>query len=97
MHGNTKFAMQVFRLGVQGVELLTTGRITLPVPQPHREHLRAVRRGEVPLAQVLAEIDALAAELASLRTTSPLPEEPDRAWVDAWLHRSHLRHWASGA
>jgi hypothetical protein len=26
--------------------LLTTGRITLPVPEPHREYLRSIRRGE---------------------------------------------------
>lgn len=34
-HGyDTKFAMHALRLGAQGVELLTTGRITLPVPVP---------------------------------------------------------------
>ena len=35
IHGyDTKYAMHALRLGVQGVELLTTGRITLPVPEP---------------------------------------------------------------
>ncbi len=35
VHGyDTKFAMHALRLGIQGVELLTTGRITLPVPVP---------------------------------------------------------------
>lgn len=49
LHGyDTKYAMHALRLGIQGVELLSTGRITLPVPQPHRDYLRAVRRGEVP-------------------------------------------------
>ena len=34
-HGyDTKFAMHALRLGMQGIELLTTGRITLPVPEP---------------------------------------------------------------
>jgi hypothetical protein len=33
VHGyDTKYAMHVLRLGLQGVELLTTGRFTLPVP-----------------------------------------------------------------
>lgn len=95
-HGyDTKFAMHALRLGVQGVELLTTGRLTLPIPQPAREHLRAVRRGEVALADVLAEVDDLAARLADLATSSPLPDQPDRAWVDGWLHRSHLRYWGA--
>ena len=46
VHGyDTKFAMHALRLGVQGTELLTTGRITLPVPEPDLSFLRAVRRG----------------------------------------------------
>jgi hypothetical protein len=36
-HGyDTKYAMHALRLGLQGIELLTTGRITLPVPEPDR-------------------------------------------------------------
>lgn len=36
-HGyDTKYAMHALRLGVQSVELLTTGRTTLPVPEPSR-------------------------------------------------------------
>ncbi len=39
-HGyDTKYAMHAVRLGLQGIELLTTGRITLPVPEPHRTYL----------------------------------------------------------
>jgi hypothetical protein len=32
--------------------------------------------------------------LVALRTSSSIAAEPDHAWVDAWLHRSHLRHWS---
>ena len=50
VHGyDTKFAMHALRLGVQGTELLSTGRITLPIPEPELSFLRAVRRGEVGL------------------------------------------------
>src|SRR5215472_1119780 len=53
-HGyDTKHAMHALRLGLQGIELLTTGRITLPVPEPDRAYLRSIRRGERPLAEVL--------------------------------------------
>lgn len=93
-HGyDTKFAMHALRLGVQGVELLTTGRITLPVPQPDLDRLRAIRRGEVPLAEVVAAIDAADRRLVDLRDSPHVPENPDRAWVDDWLHRSHLAYW----
>ncbi len=94
VHGyDTKFAMHALRLGVQGAELLTSGRITLPVPEPEREYLRAVRRGEIALAEVLAAIAAAEARLVELSESSHVPDEPDRRWVDAWLHRSHLAYW----
>jgi hypothetical protein len=93
-HGyDTKFAMHALRLGVQGVELLSTGRITLPVPEPHRAYLRSVRRGERPLDEVVAAIDDAEQRLLDLRESSDLAAEPDRAWVDGWLHRSYLAHW----
>ncbi|WP_445255965.1 nucleotidyltransferase domain-containing protein [Nocardioides aurantiacus] len=94
-HGyDTKFAMHALRLGVQGVELLTTGRITLPVPEPDLGFLRSVRRGEVPLADVREAVGRAEARLEALRDSSDLPDQPDRAWVDDWLHRSHLAYWA---
>ena len=68
-HGfDTKFAMHALRLGYQGVELLTSGRITLPVTGPTGERLRAVRRGDVPFADVLSEIDETEAQLVRLGT-----------------------------
>jgi hypothetical protein len=37
VHGyDTKYAMHALRLGLQGIELLTTGRITLPALDPPR-------------------------------------------------------------
>ena len=97
VHGyDTKFAMHALRVGVQGIELLSTGRITLPVPEPDRAYLRSIRRGEVALAEVLAAIDAVQARLIGLHESSAVPEQPDRAWVDAWLHRCHLEYWHTG-
>jgi predicted nucleotidyltransferase len=44
-HGyDTKYAMHALRIAHRGHELLSTGRITLPIPQPAREHLMEVRR-----------------------------------------------------
>ena len=64
VHGyDTKFAMHALRLGVQGTELLTTGRITLPVPEPDLSYLRQIRRGEIGLDEVVDRIDRAAARL----------------------------------
>ncbi len=98
MHGyDTKYAMHALRLGLQGVELLTTGRITLPVPEADRGYLRSVRRGERPLAEVLDAISAAEARLAELRDSSAIPDQPDRRWVDDWLHRSYQDFWSRKA
>jgi uncharacterized protein len=95
VHGyDTKFAMHALRLGVQGVEFLATGRITLPIPEPHLGYLRAIRRGELSLAEVTSAVDDAERRLTELQTTSGLPAEPDRLWVNSWLHRSYLTQWA---
>lgn len=96
VHGyDTKFAMHALRLGLQGVEFLSTGVITLPVPEPHLGFLRAIRRGEVELRDVVAAVSAAEEKLEGLAETSTVPDQPDRQWVDAWLHRVHLAYWAT--
>ncbi len=95
-HGyDTKFAMHALRIGHQGLELLRTGRISLPVGEPARSRLRAVRAGSVPLADVLEEIDAVVAELEAGAAAADLPEEPDRARIDAFLERAYRETWGS--
>jgi uncharacterized protein len=95
VHGyDTKYAMHALRLGLQGVELLSTGRITLPVPEPQRAYLRSIRRGERPLAEVLEAISDAEARLAALRDSPAIADQPDRRWADDWLHRSYLNFWA---
>lgn len=94
---DTKYAMHALRLGLQGLELLNTGRITLPVPEPDRAYLRAIRRGEVSFSEVLVAIEDAEARLSRLQAAEGVPAEPDRAWVDRWLHRSYLAYWENGA
>lgn len=94
-HGfDVKRAMHALRLGLQGSELASAGAITLPVPEPGLSYLRAVRRGEVPLPEVLDAIADAEARLAALRDSPSLPPQPDRRWADDWLHRSYLDYWS---
>ncbi|HZL04323.1 MAG TPA: nucleotidyltransferase domain-containing protein [Coriobacteriia bacterium] len=96
LHGyDTKYAMHALRLGIQGVELLSTGRITLPVPQPQRDYLRAVRGGEVPLADAVKAVDDAEQQLLALHDSDRVPAHPDTDWVNNWLHRAHLSYWAT--
>ena len=89
-----KFAMHVLRHGVQGMEYLQTGRITLPVPEPDLTALRQVRRGKWELPAVLAWAGRLEAELRTLGDSSPLPGQPDLDWTNDWLHRAYTEFWA---
>jgi hypothetical protein len=82
---------------VQGLELLRTGRVTLPVPDPELDALRSVRRGEWSLVDVEAWLVELEADLVAATGTSDLPESGDRSWVERWLTRSHQQFWAAHA
>jgi hypothetical protein len=96
-HGyDTKYASHALRLAHQAVEIVRDGRLTLPMPEPSRERVRQIKRGEVPsFDEVLSEIDEVRREvelrLASART--PLPEAPDVNRISVWSVSAHRRHW----
>jgi predicted nucleotidyltransferase len=95
-HGyDTKFAMHVLRLAVQGREILETGRLTLPIPEPDRGTIRSVRSGEVSYDEVLARIDEAERALEAAHEATTLPEHPDADRVDAWLASAYRRAWAA--
>lgn len=91
---DTKYAMHMLRLGFQGVELLTTGRLSLPMREPARAFLLDVRRGKVSEQECLTRAGELEQELTDLATTSPLPEEPDEERVEEWVLDAYRRRWA---
>lgn len=95
---DTKYAMHMVRLGVQGVELLETGRMTLPIAEPWLSWLRDLRRGKHTQAEALAAAAELEDRLDRLaRGGSPLPEQPDRDWADRWLVHAYGAAWQAAA
>ena len=91
---DTKYAYHMLRLGMQGIEYLQTGRITLPMPENEREWLLSVRQGGEDLEYVLEAASAYEARVKGLLTTSPLPEHPDEQAVERWLLDAYSRRWA---
>jgi hypothetical protein len=83
--------MHMLRLGFQGVELLTTGRLSLAMREPARSFLLDVRRGKVNEQECLTRAGELEQELTDLATTSPLPDEPDEAHVEDWVLDAYRR------
>ena len=63
---DTKFAMHALRRGLQGIEVMTTGHLAIPVPEPDRSTLRAVRGGNVSMSEALALIADAEKRLHSL-------------------------------
>lgn len=96
MHGNTKYASHALRLAYQGLEITRDRTLTLPMPDVERRRVLAVKAGEVPeLQAVLAEIDAVAAEVEERLATgrTPLPERADVDAIGAWSVSAHRRYW----
>jgi len=91
---DTKFAYHMLRLGFQGCELLETGSVSLPIPEPERSFYRSVRMGDVPLPDVLATGDRYEVRLRAAEMRSPLPERSDPAALDGWLVQMYRRVWA---
>ena len=91
---DVKFGAHMVRLGLQGAELMETGRITLPVPEPDRTWLRELRAGQHTMAEALERAEECDRRIAGLMETSPLPEDPDYEAADAWLISAYRRAWA---
>jgi uncharacterized protein len=94
IHGfDTKFAMHMVRLGVQGVELLETGRISLPIPDPWGAWLRELRRGEHTKGEAIAAAAQLETRLEELCESSGLSPMPPRDEANAWLVSAYRSAW----
>jgi len=94
IHGyDIKAAMHVVRLLNEGVELMRSGRITLP--RPEKELLVTIRTGNYgSLERVLNLANALFLELDEAARTSQLPQKVDRARVSKLVSEAYLDFWA---
>lgn len=90
---DTKFAGHMIRLGIQGIELLSAGRLTLPMLPEDAQVVRDVRTGKFTIRQVLEDAEELERRLGELIKTSDLREYPDRGAADAWLVSAYQRAW----
>ena len=78
---DTKNAMHLVRLMRMGVEILRDAKVN--VVRSDADYLVSIRRGEVPLDQVVAEHNALYESMEILREASSLPDGPDYDAINA--------------
>jgi hypothetical protein len=88
---DTKFAMHALRLGYEGIGLMATGCLPVPVPTPDLEVLRAARAGEISYTDVLGLIANVEAGLRKL--VAECSRTADLAAINAFMVETHLRHW----
>lgn len=93
---DTKYASHAIRLGYQGLELVSTGRLTLPLSGEARGQAMAVKTGAVGYGEALAIIDDLRSRLThrlAMPGRSPLRPGPDLDVVNAWMIDTQLAYW----
>jgi len=99
MHGNTKYASHALRLGLQGLELMTTGRLTLPLTGSMLQSCMEVKRGEVAFSEALRRVDSVRDQLHSVmkRDAHVLKDGPNLLALNDWMVSAHYSHWETHA
>jgi hypothetical protein len=90
---DTKYAMHAARLGAQGIELLTTGQLVLPVAGAVGKRLRDIRKGSFALDDVVTWIDTMDRRLAEFASDETIPATADRPIIEEWSIRAHRTAW----
>jgi predicted nucleotidyltransferase len=91
---DTKSAYHMVRMGLQGIELLTTGTIELPIKPMNRAWLTDLRNGLHTKAEALEMAGGLADILRSLADGgADLPEKADMAVINRWLVDVYQSEW----
>lgn len=91
---DTKFAMHAVRLGYQGLELMTTGNIDLPMNGTALQICRDIREGKRTKESVVGLIALLEGKLASVIDDSSLPETGDHDIMNEFLHWTYTTDWS---
>lgn len=82
---DTKYAMHMVRLGLQGIEYMETSKLKLPIAEPRGALLRSIRHGAVKLEDVLQLAEDNEAVLADHKRWAGVPARPDISGINAWL------------
>jgi hypothetical protein len=91
---DTKYAGHVVRLALQGVELMETGRLSLPMQQAHREEIVGIRTGKMSYEDTVLRTSDLETKLRTAIEHTSLPEKADEGRINAFLQQAYLRAWS---
>lgn len=91
---DSKFAGHMIRLGIQGFELMNSGKITMPMPEA--QTILDIRAGKMTKEEVLELSEHIESALVKEIELSGLPEKTDPAKLDELLINLHEMAWEHG-
>jgi hypothetical protein len=98
-HGyDTKYASHALRLGLQGIELMTTGHLSLPMVPDHLAICMQVKKGEVNFVEAKRRVDFVRWRLSELMDDKVLlgrhlRPEPHKSAINSWITNAHQSWW----
>lgn len=84
-----KAVSHAVRVGHEAIELLTTGKVTFPLP--NADYVRAIKMGQLPFKPVAEEIEQLLIDVERYALTSPLREKADYDFIDNIVEREYRK------
>lgn len=92
---DTKYAGHMVRLGVQGLEILMTGNLVLPMAPAWRSTIRGIRTGEYTQDEILEMAEDLEETIkVCMKSPEPvLPEEPATSVWEEWMIDLYYWQW----
>ena len=93
-HYDVVYAMNVLRFAEQGRELLESGELVLPLPEPVRSRIIEVRDDNLHRESVLSRVEEAERMLERARYRTLLPDEPDTVRIETWMVDAYSRAWS---
>jgi hypothetical protein len=88
-----KYAAHMVRLGLQGIELMNTGHISIPMDFKKGSQIRAIRNGSMTEQEIMEIGGNLEQELRDAIDVSTFPDEPMKEEAEAWMLKVYQQSW----
>jgi hypothetical protein len=91
---DTKYAMHVIRLGMQGCEIAVDSKISLPMPEAQREECLKIRTGFYSIEYIEVAFNTFKNILELYLNKNNLPDHADMNKINKWLVKAHQDFWS---
>jgi len=90
---DTKFAYHMVRLGIQGIQMMETGKLELPMNERHIDFLMSIRNGSHNKESMLQSSYEIEEKLLKAIEDTELPDEPNVEAINGLLHTIYETEW----